>query len=335
MISVQHFFLGASSLTTNTTATMDTNSNSVVNGEEEAERIRALQTVLALSALLGGPAPSSSIKDNRIRISKDSVAAWATESLTIKSNKEPLAESVDCPPFTDPSSVLITDQVTLEFELEPTNDDEPLVVGQVSSPTRKSTSSGACSLAQSSTSCNSSYSSTSTRVRFQETVDLVSIPSHRDMDSNTIDSIWTSIDDVQENLQRNSMEYHADGRDWQQATEEEDMILDGATGEYVHPATWEDLQIERHQAAQAEAQRQHRIRFLAEQQRAAAKAATSKKQSMVTSTSSPKMRRRRPKGTLQRSTPPCPKVKGSRNGRLIALQQPTIAGASLTRFADT
>ena len=324
---MHHFFLGSRSLTDDTT-TMDSSSNGAINGEEEAERIRALQTVLALSALLGDPAPLS-IKGSRISISKDSVAAWSVKALATKSNKEPLAESVDCPPFTDPSSVLITDQKTLEFELEPTADGKPRVIGQPDSPEGKGTSSNSCSLSRGSTCSNTSCSSTSTRVRFQETVDLVAIPSHRDMDSNTIDSIWTSIDDVQVNLQRNSLEYHADGRDWKQATEEEDMVLDEVTGEYVHPATWEDLQIERHQAAQAEAQRQHRRRFLVEQQRAA----TAEKKSTVAS-SSPRMRRRRRKGATQRSAPDPSNGKGSRTGRLMAAQ-PTIVGASLTRFADT
>ena len=171
-------------------------------------------------------------------------------------------------------------------------------------------------------SCNSSLCSTSSKVRFQETVDLVAIPSHRDMDASTGQKIWTSTDDVQANLQRNSIEYHADGRDWQRATEEDDMILDPETGEYIHPATWEDLQIQRFQEEQAEAQRQHRIQYL---QRQAAKAAAT-----ATTSGSPRIKIRRGR---RRNKTPSPKVRGRK--KYLVPPTATTTGASLTRFADT
>lgn len=315
------------------TATMDnTTRNVVAEGVEKDERVRALETILALSALLGNSTPMSVKKGSRSIISKDSVATWAMRAFSTKRQKELLADSVDCPPFTDPSSVLITDQVSLEFELETSdeNDVGPFkeTIEQASSSADSSSSAlpkieKPLTVSTASSSC-SSLCSTSSRVRFQDTVDLVVIPSHRDMDASTIEKIWTSIDEVQVNMHRNSMEYHADGRDWQDATEEEDMILDHETGDYVHPATWEDLKLQRYQEEQAKAQRQHRIQYLQHQ---AAKAAVVETAAAATSGSPKIKKRRRRKGT------PSPKVKGSSRGRFAV---PTAAvGASLTRFADT
>ena len=334
MINLKRFVFAE---TTNQDDTMDTTTS--VN--DEAEGLRALRTILALSSLLGEPMelkPNNSTSTNttntsikRTSIAEDSVAAWSVETLanTIPS-QDTLAESVDCPPFIDPSSVVIADQVSLEFELEAPRDNAQVVVtSSLPPPADKTTSSCQQVLSlEKAPSMDSSSCSSSTKIRFRDTVCIVEIPSHRDMDPTTIESIWSSVDEVHENAQRNSMEYHADGRDWQQVKEEDEMILDDLTGELVHPATWEDLLVDRHHQKLAEAQRQHRIRAIEQQQQelAAAAAALAAAQSTTTSSSSktsPKRQRRRKTRGNKRVSP---------NQKARRAMQ---SAASLTRFADT
>lgn len=319
------------------------------SNSSEEESIRALQAIQSLGALFGLPldldlattCPGSLLVSSstactpskkRNSIAEDSVAAWSVNALVEGSLDLPLAgHSVECPPYSDPASVLITDLKSLEFELEEAPDGLPVSVTSDSSDDTRFTSSELLKRESDS----SSTSSSSRKVTFQETLQTVEIPSHRDMDAATIDSIWNSVDSVNSNMQRNSMEYYADGRDWQNITEEDGMVLDEVTGELIHPATYEDLQVERLHTNRAEEQRQRRVQVILEQvrqEREAAEAAALAERSV--GGDSPPSGNTKGKRTRRRKQT-SPRVAFRKNGArdFRALQQ--TGAASLTRFADT
>ncbi|CAB9511414.1 expressed unknown protein [Seminavis robusta] len=74
------------------------------------------------------------------------------------------------------------------------------------------------------------------KIQFLPYVTVVDIPSHRDYPQNVQEQLWTSLDEIQANGWRNSLEFEADNRDWRKATEEDVFI--GVNGELVHPETY-------------------------------------------------------------------------------------------------
>jgi hypothetical protein len=186
---------------------------------DEATQRRLLNS---LGVFFGQPVEEARLLPRIIKDEPETVNVVATEATVVETDtnqlelgttySEPLAApSSDCPPFTDPCSVRIADQASLDFELE-----EPDVP-----PTKEK------------------------KIHFFEKVSVVEIPSYRDLDQDTIDSIWTSVDQVYEEGERNTMEYIADGCDWRNAREEHQMVYDRVTGELYHPATWREIQQER------------------------------------------------------------------------------------------
>ncbi|CAB9511063.1 expressed unknown protein [Seminavis robusta] len=75
------------------------------------------------------------------------------------------------------------------------------------------------------------------QVQFHTCVSVIEIPSHRDYDRASRRNIWNSPQVLEQNVQRNTYEYWAEGLDWRNATEEKDMIRT-RKGRLVHPATW-------------------------------------------------------------------------------------------------
>lgn len=72
-------------------------------------------------------------------------------------------------------------------------------------------------------------------VRFDNSVLVVPIPS-RHMYSNRIKkTIWRNGNELRKNADRNRHEYSTEGWDWNKVLEDEDMYVDIATGEKVHP----------------------------------------------------------------------------------------------------
>jgi len=319
----------------NSLSERDTVDKTMVDDDESIAR--AEQTILALSALLGDASSSFmaklSLKDNCKQPAAadhaDSVATWGKQNSQVVQVSKP---SIECPPYTDPSSILIADSRTLEYELE----EEPLALVK---PTATASTD------------NNSVSSTGSKVRFHSHVRVVEIPSHRDMDLSVVNSIWTSVDDVQENARRNAFEYHADGRDWTKVTEEHDMIWDDVTQELLHPATYEDLQVERMHQAHAADQRQRRqeaLQKLIMEQRqqsqdgeatdmsppTSSKSLQAQTQQMVVNTTPTKQtgkRRTSPRQQRRKQHPQPPKQQAPKGARV----QQRRAVASLTRFADT
>lgn len=83
------------------------------------------------------------------------------------------------------------------------------------------------------------YESTRERpstIRFKDTVLVKEIPSHRDYDWETRQSIWMGSEEIASNAKRNRLEFMADSFNWRNAAEEKDMYK--WEGELLHPATY-------------------------------------------------------------------------------------------------
>lgn len=93
------------------------------------------------------------------------------------------------------------------------------------------------------------------RVQFLMSVAVKEIPSHRDYDKVDRRNLWNSKHVLEQNRQRNAFEFWADGMDWRNATEEEDMIRT-RRGRLVHPATWKLLH-DKYSMQQQQLQQQH------------------------------------------------------------------------------
>ncbi|CAB9518035.1 expressed unknown protein [Seminavis robusta] len=75
------------------------------------------------------------------------------------------------------------------------------------------------------------------RVSFHPEVKLYRIKHHEDYSDEEWDNMWVDADTLDYEKDRNSFEFHADGSDWRNATEEE-HFQDGGDGSLIHPATW-------------------------------------------------------------------------------------------------
>jgi hypothetical protein len=78
------------------------------------------------------------------------------------------------------------------------------------------------------------HSKNSKKVSFDATVLVHSIIHAKDLSARFKRTIWMPPRELEEALHRNSIEFAAEGWEWQNATEEADFVLVGT--QYIHPA---------------------------------------------------------------------------------------------------
>lgn len=78
------------------------------------------------------------------------------------------------------------------------------------------------------------------RVRFEENVSIIEIPSHRSYSRDTKQRMWNGTRQIRADANRNKIEWAADGRDWKNCKEEDEMLT--LAGELIHPVTYLSLQ---------------------------------------------------------------------------------------------
>ncbi|KAL3934577.1 MAG: hypothetical protein SGARI_003326 [Bacillariaceae sp.] len=89
-----------------------------------------------------------------------------------------------------------------------------------------------------------------TRIAFQNEVDVLPIPTRHEYSDRIKSRIWSNRHELQENAERNAVEFAAEGWNWRTVTEDEGMYICSASGELVHPAWVGDLpKLERGSAA--------------------------------------------------------------------------------------
>jgi hypothetical protein len=80
-----------------------------------------------------------------------------------------------------------------------------------------------------------------TRIAFQEEVDVLPIPTRHEYSDRIKSRIWSNRHELQENAERNAVEFASEGWNWRNVTEDEGMYICSASGELVHPAWVGDL----------------------------------------------------------------------------------------------
>lgn len=86
----------------------------------------------------------------------------------------------------------------------------------------------------------SSITSNLRRVRFDNKVMVVRIPSRNAYSSRIKKALWRNKSELKDIADRNRCEYLAEGWEWRKAVEDEDMYIEAATGEKIHPCWVED-----------------------------------------------------------------------------------------------
>jgi hypothetical protein len=81
----------------------------------------------------------------------------------------------------------------------------------------------------------------STRIVFQDEVEVVPIPTRHEYSDRIKARIWSNRHELQENAERNAVEFASEGWNWRNVTEDEGMYICSASGELVHPAWVRDI----------------------------------------------------------------------------------------------
>jgi hypothetical protein len=74
-----------------------------------------------------------------------------------------------------------------------------------------------------------------TRIMFQDEVEVMQIPTRFEYSDRIKSRIWSNRHELQENAERNALEFAAEGWDWRTVTEDEGMYICSVSGELVHP----------------------------------------------------------------------------------------------------
>jgi hypothetical protein len=80
-----------------------------------------------------------------------------------------------------------------------------------------------------------------TRINFVDEVEVVAIPTRHEYSDRIKSRIWSNRHELQENAERNAVEFASEGWNWRNVTEDEGMYICSASGELVHPAWVGDI----------------------------------------------------------------------------------------------
>jgi hypothetical protein len=75
----------------------------------------------------------------------------------------------------------------------------------------------------------------SSKVKFSETIDVVSIPSRHHFSNRIKNVYWSNRYELQENAERNILEYEYEGWDYHNVVLDDEMYVDVTTGALIHP----------------------------------------------------------------------------------------------------
>jgi hypothetical protein len=90
-------------------------------------------------------------------------------------------------------------------------------------------------------------------IMFQDQVEVIPIPTRYEYSDRIKSRIWSNRHELQENAERNAMEFAAEGWNWRTVTEDEGMYICSLSGELVHPIHLQEA-IQKQQEEQAQQQ---------------------------------------------------------------------------------
>lgn len=88
---------------------------------------------------------------------------------------------------------------------------------------------------------NTNVKQKETRIAFQDEVEVMHIPTRHEYSERIKSRIWSNRHELQENAERNAVEFASEGWNWRNVTEDEGMYICSASGELVHPAWVGDI----------------------------------------------------------------------------------------------
>lgn len=75
-----------------------------------------------------------------------------------------------------------------------------------------------------------------TKIAFEDHVEVMPIPTRHEYSDRIKSRIWSNRYELQENAERNAVEFASEGWNWRNVTEDEGMYICSVSGELVHPA---------------------------------------------------------------------------------------------------
>lgn len=79
-------------------------------------------------------------------------------------------------------------------------------------------------------------------ITFHDEVEVVPIPMRSEYSKRIRHRLWTGINELHYNAQRNMMEFSSEGWDWRTVVDDENLFLyDTLTGEFIHPVHFNEI----------------------------------------------------------------------------------------------